>query len=485
MRPTSLSLLAAATRGRLLGEASDRFTVERVEIDSRNVTVGSVFWALPGEHHDGHAFVAEAFRRGAIAAVIQERQLDQVRAVLASEGATTTTLIVVNDPLAALADFAGWHRSQFGGVVIGVTGSYGKTTTREMIHAVLSSQHASVRSLKNFNNHIGLPLSLLELDASHEFAVIEMGASAVGEIAALSEIAKPTVGVITGIGLAHVSGFGSPERIVLGKGELLEALPIDGLAVLPADDSRACGMSNRTRARAVLVGESDEGNVRASHVRVANQRLTFEVDGFKYSVPVTGRHFLRAALTALAIAREAGLSPQQVDEGFQNFRSAPGRCEVRHVGSWTVIDDSYNANPTSMRAACATLRDWETEGKRLLVTGDMLELGEHAESAHHDLGQAAANARVDALLILGNHAQQVALGAISGGMRDRQVVSCDNIAQLLIALDAVLAPNDVLLVKGSRGMHMERVIEWLQQQVSQPTNSNFTPFTPPHRSLIV
>lgn len=223
MHPVPLHSLASASHGEVVGLSDREASFTRVEIDSRSVRPGDVFWALSGEHHDGHSFLVEARHRGAGAAVVRRDRLTQAQeAWKAGSGhGHVPPLIAVEDTLVALADFARWYRTQQEGLVIGVTGSFGKTTTREMIHAVLSAAYPGVRSLKNFNNHIGLPLSLLELDQSHEFAVLEMGASAVGEIAMLAEIAQPEVGVITGIGLAHVEGFGSPERIVLAKGELL------------------------------------------------------------------------------------------------------------------------------------------------------------------------------------------------------------------------------------------------------------------------
>ncbi|MFM9964714.1 MAG: UDP-N-acetylmuramoyl-tripeptide--D-alanyl-D-alanine ligase [Planctomycetaceae bacterium] len=464
----SLTSLATATRGELIGCPNANVTSGRVVIDSRLTQPGDLFWALRGEHHDGHEFLAEARRRGAGAAVVRRERLDQAHVAWAngSEHEPVPPLIVVEDTLTALAEFACWHRSQQAGLVIGVTGSFGKTTTREMIHAVLSASRSGVRSLKNFNNHIGLPLSLLELDPTHEFAVLEMGASAVGEIAMLAKIAQPEVGVITGIGLAHVVGFGSPEGIVLGKGELLESLPTTGFAVLPGDNRVTRGMAERAGCRVLFVGESDGNQVRGTNVRLANQRLTFEVDRVEYSVPVTGRHFLTAALTALAIAREIGLSPRQIADGFANFQAAPGRCQVHHIGPWTVIDDTYNANPSSMRAACETLRDWQGANKRLLITGDMLELGTHAEEAHIELGRVAAEAGVDGLLALGEQAQRVIHGALGGGLRSSQLAQSDRLENLLTVLESVLEPGDVLLVKGSRGMRMERVIDWLREKAT-------------------
>ena len=465
MHPVPLHSLASASHGEVVGQSDGQTSFTRVEIDSRGVRQGDVFWALRGEHHDGHSFLVEARHRGAGAAVVRRDRLAQTQeAWKAGSGhGHVPPLIAVEDTLVALAEFARWYRSQQEGLVIGVTGSFGKTTTREMIHAVLSAAHPGVRSLKNFNNHIGLPLSLLELDQSHEFAVLEMGASAVGEIAMLAEIAQPEVGVITGIGLAHVEGFGSPEQIVQAKGELLEALPATGFAILPGDDPVTRDMAERSSCPVLFVGESENNHVRASNVRVANQRLAFEVDHVEYEVPVTGRHFLNASLTALAIAREIGLTNSEISEGFANFQAAPGRCQVQQIGPWTVIDDTYNANPASMRAACETLRYWHGANKRLLIVGDMLELGSHAEQAHVELGRIAAAAGIDGLLAFGPHAARVIDGAQERGLHPSRLAQCDHLEILLTVLDCVIEPGDVLLVKGSRGMRMERVVDWLRE----------------------
>jgi UDP-N-acetylmuramoyl-tripeptide--D-alanyl-D-alanine ligase len=479
MQPISISSLTTATCGQFVGSGEGSATVGRVEIDSRRVQPGDLFWALRGEHHDGHDFLVEARDHGATAAVVRRKRLAHAQKAwkVAATSDNSTALIAVDDTQRALVDFARWYRSQLDAVIIGVTGSFGKTTTREMIHAVLSHEHHGVRSLKNFNNHIGLPLSLLELDSHHEFAVLEMGASAVGEIAALASIARPEIGVITGIGLAHVEGFGTKERLVQGKGELLEALPASGFAVIPGDDPLTRQMACRAACKVLFIGEHDDNHMIARRVTVGNQWLSFEVDDVEchvpvtYHVPVTGRHFLQAALTAVAIAREIGLSPPDIAAGLHRFEAVQGRCQVHRIGSWTVIDDSYNANPASMRAACETLRDWQGAHKRLLVIGDMLELGAHAAQCHYELGQAAATARVDGLLVFGAQAEHVIRGARNSGLPASRLALCDQFEILLTVLDCFLEPDDVVLVKGSRGMRMERVIDWLRQQAVTPAQA--------------
>jgi UDP-N-acetylmuramoyl-tripeptide--D-alanyl-D-alanine ligase len=458
-----LAELVAATGGRLVAEGSQEVVIRRVVIDSRDVQPGDVFWALRGEHHDGHNFVEEAHRRGAAISVVQCRPaICQAAAV-----------VEVADTLVALGDFARWYRQQHEALVIGVTGSVGKTTTREMLHAVLSITHAGSRSLKNFNNHIGLPLSLLQIQKEDEFAVLELGASHIGEIRDLCRLALPEVGVIPKVGLAHIEGFGSPNGVYEAKGELLEALPAHGFAVLGGDDDRLRLMAPRGACPVIFVGERDDCSVRGTEIEVGENRLGFRVGSDRFTVPVTGRHYLTSALCAVAVAREIGLTATQIAAGLRGFTPVAGRCVVQHIGDWTIIDDTYNANPTSMQAACRLLADWSGSGKRILVIGDMLELGDQAADYHTQLGRLAADAKLNLIVVLGEQAGHVIRGALSAGFKRHQLAECSDMAALTMVLDCSLDPGDVILVKGSRGMRMERVIEWLQQRaVLATTESN-------------
>jgi UDP-N-acetylmuramoyl-tripeptide--D-alanyl-D-alanine ligase len=456
MDQIQVSQLIAATGGTLAAGGSPAFAFERVAIDSREVLSGDLFWALRGERHDAHDFIDEARRRGAIAAVVHRRPA--IREPM--------PLVEVADTQRALWDFARWYRQHHEALVIGVTGSVGKTTTREMLHAVLSVTHIGSRSMKNFNNHVGLPLSLLQIEREDEFAVVELGASHVGEIRDLCGVALPEVGVIPKVGLAHVEGFGSPEKVFEAKGELLESLPAHGFAVLGGDDDPMRRMAFRSSCPVTFVGEREDCQVVATDVEVSENRLTFRVGGDRFTVPATGRHYLTSALCAVAVAREFGLTARQIADGFQRFAPPAGRCVVLHLGNWTVIDDTYNANPTSMQAACRLLTDWSGGGRRILVGGDMLELGQDAATYHRQLGRIAAESDLDLIAVLGRHAGDVVRGAVEAGFKRQQLAECSDFAALTTVLDCSLEPGDVILVKGSRGMRMERVIEWLRQQAN-------------------
>ena len=452
MDPVSLTDLQTAVHAEFIGGDRDRSVVTRVTTDSRDVRPGDLFWALHGQRHDGHDFVPEALARGARAAVVERRRAESIAG----------PRLVVRDTQAALGDFARWNRRRSEALVVGVTGSVGKTTTRELIHMVLSTRYTGLQSRKNFNNEIGLPLCVLDLEERHEFAVFELGAARRGDIRALCDVAAPEVGVVTRIGPAHVETFGSLEAIYEGKGELLEALPAGGFAVVGGDDDRMREMARRAACPVRFFGERSDADVRAVEVEFRPGRLQFAVDRQRFELPAPARHHLSSALAALAVAREIGMSVQDVAEGFRNFQPPPGRCRIESVGSWTVIDETYNASPLSMQAACACLAEWPAAGRRLLIAGDMLELGERSPSWHAELGSAAASANVDWLLTVGRYAHDVARGARQAGFPAHQIAAFSELEPLLSILDCWLGPGDVVLVKGSRGMKMERVVEWLK-----------------------
>jgi UDP-N-acetylmuramoyl-tripeptide--D-alanyl-D-alanine ligase len=451
MQPVPVSSLIDAVHGAAPTLKDADFSLSRVCIDSREIERGDLFWCLKGEKHDAHDFIGQALQRGASACVVER----------VPNGFANAPTIAVQNTLAALGDFARWYRHQQESLIIGVTGSVGKTSTREMIHAVLSSTHSGRQSLGNFNNEIGLPLSLLQLETGDEFGVFEMGARKVGDIRALCEIACPEVGVITRIGLAHLESFGSQQNIFLGKGELLDALPPHGFAVIGGDDERMKAMARRAACHAIFIGEKPGNHVRAVDVKLSPGRLQFTVDRKKYELHAVGRHYLTAALCAIAVAREIGLESADIAAGLKEFKGQPGRCRLVIAGEHTVIDDSYNSNPTSLVAASECLAEYPTKGRRILITGDMLELGQEAASLHSDVGQSLAARHVDAVAALGTHAGDLCGGAIAGGMRADQLAACHDLDSLLTVLDCWINPGDVVLVKGSRGMQMERVVQWL------------------------
>lgn len=456
----SLDALLAATGGVATDFETHRVEFDHVGIDSRQVQPRELFWAIKGERHDGHKFANEAIKRGAAACLVESNCIEGI----------TGPKVVVDDTTTALHRFARWYRNQQEALVVGVTGSVGKTTTREMIYAALSASHTGTRSEQNYNNRIGVPLSILDVQSKHEFAVLELAASRIGEIRELAQIAEPEIGVVTAVCPAHLDGFGSIENIIQAKGELIETLPNTGFAVLAGDDVNVRRTAHRATCPVLIVGERNHCDLRATHVTVNNESIEFRVDAQKYELPVVGRHHLTAALCAIAVGREIGLDTVSIATGLTNYRPQTGRCMTSKIGDWTVVDDTYNANPASMHAACRVLKEWRGPGRRILVTGDMLELGENTERFHYELGATAAAQRIDYLAACGLMAGCVVRGALAHGMPAWRLVHCENVNMVETVLDCWLEPNDVLLVKGSRGMRMEQVVEWIKERAAMQSD---------------
>lgn len=440
------------TLKRALGDAVAT-PLGRVVTDSRQVEAGDVFWALAGSNHDGADFADEAFARGASGAVVSRWvQAPADRWVLA-----------VQDTGQALHRWAAARRHRFTGTVIAVTGSVGKTTTREMIHTVLRSRLAGTASPRNYNNHVGLPLSMLQIEPDHDYAVLELGASRRGEIAALAKLCDPTIGVITGAGDAHLGGFGSRQAIAQAKAELLDALPPDGHAVL-ADDPELRRVAARCKAPVAWVGRSPDCDLTAADVRWSRGTLRFRLSGVPFSVPVWGRHHLTSALLAAAVGQRMGFDLDEIAAALGEFEPVAMRCEVSHAGGATIINDAYNSSPAAMRAALELLRDFRPPGRRILVCGDMGELGREAVALHRRLGdQAVTLAGADVLIACGHFAPHVVAGARAAGMPPHRSVACRTPQQTIPRLSETIRPGDVVLVKGCRAMGMERVVEAIQE----------------------
>jgi UDP-N-acetylmuramoyl-tripeptide--D-alanyl-D-alanine ligase len=458
MWPGSLEDIADAVGGWWHDADGRQPATGRLRIDSRDVEPGDVFLALPGSKRDGHDFAVHALSRDAAAVILRS---DRPRAYSGPK-------LIVPDTRQALWDLARWHRRQLDALIIGVTGSVGKTTTRELIHALLCGQHEGVRSQKNFNNEIGLPLSLLDIQANHEFAVLELGASRVGDIARLTDLAQPEVGVITAIGSAHLATFGSVEGIMQGKGELLDALPAGGFAVLPGDCPRLRSISRRAKCRVIFAGEGIENHIRVSGIEQTDVGLRFRVDGQLYRLPLFGRHNITNAMCALTIGREIGIPNGILADCLADFQPVAGRTHVRHIGHWTVIDDTYNASPQAFAAALQTLQDIPTrnDARRIVIAGDMLELGATSADEHRQLGEQIGRRNIDRLLVIGDHADDVAQGAMSAGLPPHRIAAPNDWDAFLLLLECWLEAGDVVLVKGSRGMRMERVIDWMMNAAS-------------------
>jgi UDP-N-acetylmuramoyl-tripeptide--D-alanyl-D-alanine ligase len=439
--------------------------VAGISIDSRTAKENDLFFAIQGKRFDGHQFVNQALTRGAAACVVKRGEVTNPGSQL---------LLEVDDVNHALLQFARWYREQQSAQVIGVTGSVGKTTTRSMIYTALSSCLTGIQSPANFNNEFGVPLSIAGIESSHQFAVLELAASQVGEIRELAAIALPQIGVITAIGHSHLEHFGTLQQIAETKGELFEQLPATGLAIVCGDDPFADCLASRTTARKVRIGLGENNDLQAVSIEQDQQGISFRVNGQQYLLPVVGRHFVNAALAAIAVARELGISEQDVAESLRNYSTVPGRCHQMQIGDWTVIDDTYNASPDSMRAACQVLHDHVGTGKRIMVLGDMLELGPETERYHRELGILVCQAGVDLLFACGKQATSVAQGARSAGMSHTKIITAADVELLAENVTDLLEPGDVVLVKGSRGMRMERLLQHLQQIVSDRVTAGAT-----------
>ena len=450
-------------------------TITDTVIDSRLVKRGALFIALPGEQHDGHEFVADAFERGAQLAIIEHDvetdapTLDIRRALPEIDLSVLQTPLClrVESSLRALQQLARYWRAKFDLRVIGITGSVGKSTTKELVADVLSRRFETIRSPGNLNNEIGLPLSLMGLTEDHECVVLEMGFYVPGEIAELCTIARPQVGVLTNISEVHLERAGSIEAIVQGKGELVEALPPDpeGVAVLNFDDPRVLAMTDRTRARIFTYGLSPEADIWASDVEGLGLEgircvIHYGTDHIHLRVPLLGRHSVHTVLRAAAVGLVEGLTWQEIAGGLQDTHSQLRLVAVRGPGGALLLDDTYNAAPPSVIAALNLLED--LEGRKIAVLGDMLELGEYEERGHRMVGVRAAQV-ADELVAVGERARWIADEARQSGMPDEDVHELEDADQVTAYLKDRIGEGDVVLVKGSRGMQLDRVVAALEE----------------------
>jgi UDP-N-acetylmuramoyl-tripeptide--D-alanyl-D-alanine ligase len=451
--------LARLTGGRLV-RRSQR-SIRGAAVDSRAVVPGNLFVALPGEQTDGHRFVADAAAAGA-AALIVTREPDDPDAL------GDVTVVRVTDALRALhAVAAGW-RTRFAPLVVGVTGSIAKTSTKEAVAAVLGRRFRTLKNEGNLNNEIGLPLTVLRMEAGHEAAVLEMGMYVGGEIADLARIARPRLGVVTAVQGVHLSRIGTIEAVADAKAELVEALPADGTAILNADDPRVRAMAGRTAARSVTYGFAADADVGAGDV------ISAGLDGMRFTlrtgrghravaVPTLGRLAVHNGLAAAAVGLAAGCTLDQITAGLADGWAAPHRTELVRLGGVTIVDDSYNASPGSVTAALELLAG--LSGRRVAVLGEMLELGDEHDAGHREVGRAAADV-ADLLVVVGGPgAAGIAGGAREAGLDPGRILEAADRDAAAEALLARLRDGDVVLVKASRGVALDLLVERLRAEL--------------------
>jgi UDP-N-acetylmuramoyl-tripeptide--D-alanyl-D-alanine ligase len=458
--PFTVQDIVRATRGALV--AGDLgIPVTGVSIDSRSLGVGEAFVAIRGHRLDGHAFLAEAAARGAACLVVD---------TLPDDVPANVPLVLVEETTAALGQLGAWHRGRFAIPVVAVTGSNGKTTTKELTAGVLATRWEVLRPERSFNNQWGLPLTLLKLTPEHQAAVLEIGSNARGEVAALAALAAPTVGIVTTVAAVHTEFLGSLDGVREEKVGLVRALGPDGVAVLNADDARVAGMAAETRARVVTYGYGASAHVRAVGDVVdgeAGLTLTLESRGERQTVTLalSGRHNLGNALAAAAAGVALGLPLPDVARGLATVRPVAGRCVWKRAGEVTILDDTYNASPTSVRAALDTVAAHRRGRRVIVVLGDMLELGAISDEAHREVGRQVAALPADELIGVGRampHAVEAAREAGLGEARHLTTFE-DTVAHLLKRVVA----GDLVLVKGSRGMRMERVVDALVARLAR------------------
>jgi UDP-N-acetylmuramoyl-tripeptide--D-alanyl-D-alanine ligase len=452
--------LVRSTGGRLVAR-SDR-PVRGGAVDSRAVEPGNLFVALPGERTDGHAFLDQAVDRGAAALLVTREPEDP--AALGD-----VTIIRVADALAALQAVAAGWRTRFDPLVVGVTGSIAKTSTKEAAATVLSERFETLRNEGNLNNEIGLPLTVLRLGPRHQAAVLEMGMYVGGEIADLARIARPEIGVVTAVQPVHLSRIGTLDAVERAKGELVEALPGDGVAVLNADDERVRRMAARTAAAVTTYGFAGDADVRAESVETAGTAgmhflLVTPAGRLEVDVPALGRMAVHNALAGAAVGLAAGMPLGDIVAGLRRGWSAPHRAQLVHAGAVTIVDDSYNASPGSVEAALELLGG--LPGRRVAVLGEMLELGDAHEAGHVAVGEAAA-AVVELLVVVGANAGGIASGAIAAGLDPGRIHRAADADEAFDAVRHRLRDGDVVLVKASRGIGLDRLVDALAADLGE------------------
>ncbi len=461
----SIADIVSATRGTLLaGEAGT--LVRDVTIDSRSAAAGSLFVPLRGTRHDGHAFIERALMQGAAAALTEQD------CSLSIQRFPGRAVIGVDCALQALGDIAAYWRRRFNLPVIGITGSNGKTTTKEMTAAIISRSWACLKTEGNFNNLIGLPLSVLKLSSQHRSAVFEMGMSEPGEIRRLAEIAAPSIGVITNVAPCHLEQLRSLEAIAAAKGELFEVLGPDDCAVVNIDDERVRALGNAVGAKVITFGLS-AGDVHAANIQItAGGAYAFELRIGTASVPVRlglpGAHFVSNALAAAAAAHAVGIGHDDIAAGLCACTPLAGRMQELQVKGLSIINDAYNANPVSMLAALTTLSAGRAGRRTIAVLGDMLELGEKAADFHRDIGTHVATLNIGLVFVLGSFAPLVCEAARSAGMPADRIRAFNSLPELATALVAAAGPDDVVLLKGSRGMQLEKLFDLLPDAGLKP-----------------
>lgn len=458
--------VASFVGGDLLRGSREK-SFKSLSTDTRNMAEGCLFWALKGEKFDGHDFVSQAVERGAAGAVVRmgfDPGISPERDVV---------LIAVSNTLTALGDMASWWRHQYRCPVVGITGSAGKTTTKEMTAAILGRKGLTLKSQGNFNNLIGLPLTLLLLNQGHQYVVLEMGMNRAGEIGRLTDIADPDVGLITNIARAHLEGVGSLEGVARAKGELLERMSPEGVAILNGDDPVLMKAASAFHRKVITFGRDPGNDVRADKIRgLGREGITFHIRDDKGSFPVrlnvTGFQNVFNALAAAAVARCLGTSMEEVAQGLSTFTGMEGRFVITVLsGGIILVDDTYNSNPFSLKAAMDSMKALAGRGRVIVGLGEMFELGVETVKAHQEAGAMVAELKAHYFVALGEHAGVMIQGAVEKGFPEEKAVVARDHREMEERIREAMKQGDYIFLKGSRRAGVDKVAERLKKGSKQ------------------
>lgn len=451
----TLAEVVKITGAAILKQDKENFT--DLVSDTRKISEGVLFIAFKGERFNGEDFVGEALAKGAAGVMVSTDFKGDIENLAG-------TVLAVPDTLTSYQQLGKAHREKFNIPVVAITGSNGKTTTKDLTAAVLSARGSVAKTQANFNNEIGIPLTLLSIEKEHMAAVVEIGMRGLHQIEKLAPLVEPTIGIVTNVGETHIELLGSVENIAKAKGELVEAIPAGGTVILNNDNEYVAKMRAKVKegVRVNTFGIDNAADVRGGNIRTAENRTTFTVayagKQIDYTIAMVGRHNVYNALAAISVGLVLGFSADEIQQGLDNLEATKMRFELKKVKGYNVINDAYNASPMSMSAAINTVAEL-TSGRKIAVVGDMLELGDFAVSAHKKVGQELAAKKFTAVITRGKMGEYIAKGAREGGIA--MVYACDSHEQAADRLKEILLPNDTILFKGSRGMQMDKIIDLL------------------------
>ena len=460
MLAIKVSDIVRVTKGTLLNGNSDAI-VNSFCTDSRKLEKGDMFVPLIGDNFDGHKFLKEALGLGAMGFFTSDE-----REGFFEDVSKDIIIIKVEDTLEAFQQVAEFHRNKFDIPLIGVTGSAGKTSTKDMIYEVLSKKYKVLKTEGNLNNHIGLPMTLLNLTEEHEVVVVEMGMSGFNEISTLSKIAKPDISIITNIGLAHIGKLGSRQNILKAKMEIFDGMELDGLVFLSGDDGLLYGLKDLLKFTTEFYGLQEGLDIKAYNVKVTDQfNTTFNIEiknqEYLFTVPIPGMHCVYNALAAIGVGLRFKIAVEDIIDALRDYKPSKMRMNIINLSKdIKLINDVYNANPNSMEEALRVMNNLPGP-RKIAVLGDMLELGEWTRQAHVDIGKSVVNNGINYLVALGQNSRHIAEGAADAGMSQRKIWTCDDINEANEYLKGLIRDGDVILVKGSRGMKMEGIVDFI------------------------